>query len=68
MSRWDPSSSTGMTQVHLGAGWVKEGDRPVSNKDDGLNHSRQLLIHRALVLTWSLEPKMPHGTPTPTRG
>lgn len=47
---------------------MKEGDRPVSNKDNGLNHSRQLLIHRALVLTWSLEPKMPHGTPTPTWG
>lgn len=38
----------------------------MSNKEDGLSSRRQLLIHRALVPTWSLEPKMPHGNPTPT--
>lgn len=38
----------------------------MSNKDNGLKRSRLLLICRALVPAWSLEPKMPQGTSTPT--
>lgn len=28
-----------------------EGNRPMSNTENGLNYSKQLLIHRALVPT-----------------
>lgn len=45
-----------MAQGHLRVGRGKEKNRSVSNKEDALNQS--------FGPTWSLEPEMPHGTPT----